>query len=100
LTYDKYDVKGYVVPYHAHSDFIQLGAELGHFWFFVLHRNFFLTIFSLLKAIKNTEKVLEAAAFYFLIIVALGIYSVDASLNFPIARPQVLVVWTSDFSFN
>ena len=25
---------------------------------------------------------------------ALGVYSVDANLNFPIARPQVLVVWT------
>ena len=22
-------IKGYVVPYHAHSDFIQLGAEVG-----------------------------------------------------------------------
>jgi hypothetical protein len=27
-------------------------------------------------------------------IVSLGIYSVDSSLNFPIARPQVLIVWT------
>ena len=25
---------------------------------------------------------------------SLGVYSVDANLNFPIARPQVLVVWT------
>ena len=29
IDYDSKDIKGYVVPYHAHSDFIQLGAELG-----------------------------------------------------------------------
>ena len=29
IDYDKNDIVGYVVPYHAHSDFIQLGAELG-----------------------------------------------------------------------
>ena len=29
IEYDSKDIIGYVVPYHAHSDFIQLGAELG-----------------------------------------------------------------------
>ena len=29
IEYDKKNMSGYVVPYHAHSDFIQLGAELG-----------------------------------------------------------------------
>jgi O-antigen ligase len=29
IDYDSKDINGYVVPYHAHSDFIQLGAELG-----------------------------------------------------------------------
>ena len=33
IDYDKNDIQGYVVPYHAHSDFIQLGAELGIFGF-------------------------------------------------------------------
>ena len=28
IDYDKADITGYIVPYHAHSDFIQLGAEL------------------------------------------------------------------------
>ena len=27
--FDANDIEGYIVPYHAHSDFIQLGAELG-----------------------------------------------------------------------
>ena len=29
IHYDREDIDGYIVPYHAHSDFIQLGAELG-----------------------------------------------------------------------
>ena len=29
IDYDKKDIFGYTVPYHAHSDFIQIGAELG-----------------------------------------------------------------------
>jgi O-antigen ligase/tetratricopeptide (TPR) repeat protein len=95
IDFDKYNIKGYVVPYHAHSDFIQLGAELGLFGFLSYLGIFFLTIFFAFKlAIKNTEKPLEQRLFIFLLLVALGIYSVDASLNFPIARPQVLVVWT------
>ena len=31
-------------------------------------------------------------------LVALGVYFVDANLNFPIARPQVLVVWATIMS--
>jgi O-antigen ligase/tetratricopeptide (TPR) repeat protein len=95
IDYDKYDVNGYVVPYHAHSDFIQLGAELGIFGFLSYIGIFALTIFFAFKEIFNNKKrSLEERFFIFLLIVSLGVYSVDASLNFPIARPQVLVIWT------
>ena len=40
IDYDKKDILGYTVPYHAHSDFIQLGAELG-----ILLDFLYLTIF-------------------------------------------------------
>ena len=94
IDFDKYDINGYVVPYHAHSDFIQLGAELGVFGFLSYLGIFFVTLFFAYKIITNTNRSLQERLFVFLLIVALGIYSVDASLNFPIARPQVLVVWT------
>ena len=94
IDFDKYDINGYVVPYHAHSDFIQLGAELGLFGFLSYLGIFFVTLFFAYKIITNTNRSLQERLFVFLLIVALGIYSVDASLNFPIARPQVLVVWT------
>ena len=95
IDFDKNDINGYVVPYHAHSDFIQIGAELGIFGFLAYLGIFILTIFFALKEIfKNKNRSLEERFFIFLLIISLGIYSVDASLNFPIARPQVLVVWT------
>ena len=36
--------------------------------------------------------------FFFLLFIGLGVYFVDANLNFPIARPQVLVVWAAIMS--
>ena len=35
IDYDSKDIVGYIVPYHAHSDFIQLGAEWNYRVFFV-----------------------------------------------------------------
>ena len=94
IDYDKYDIKGYVVPYHAHSDFIQLGAELGAIGFFSYLSIFILLIITGFKIFLNRNEPVEKRLFIFLMIVSLGIYSVDSSLNFPIARPQVLIVWT------
>ena len=43
IEYDAKDILGYVVPYHAHSDFIQLGAELGIIGFFIVFISFFVS---------------------------------------------------------
>jgi len=94
IDYGKYDIKGYIVPYHAHSDFIQLGAELGVIGFFSYLSIFIFLIFMGFRVFFNQLEPLEKRLFILLMIVSLGIYSVDSSLNFPIARPQVLIVWT------
>lgn len=93
ISYDKDDITGYIVPYHAHSDFIQLGAELGIIGF-LLYLGIFLSavyfaFIVLFKSDLNSEK----KWFVFLLISSLGVYFIDANLNFPIARPQVLVTW-------
>ena len=93
IEYDNRDINGYVVPYHAHSDFIQLGAELGLIGFFLYLGIFFLTVFYGLKLIIKSNLAEKDKVFIFLILTALGVYSIDANLNFPIARPQVLVNW-------
>ena len=93
IDYDKEDITGYIVPYHAHSDFIQLGAELGFVGFFLYLGVFlFAAYFAFVVLFKsNLDK--DKKWFVFLLITALGVYFVDANLNFPIARPQVLAPW-------
>ena len=56
IDYDKKNMVGYTVPYHAHSDFIQLGAELGILGF-LLYSGFFLfsPYFILVKAYLLTK---------------------------------------------
>ena len=94
IDYDKNDINGYVVPYHAHSDFIQLGAELGIIGFLLYLGVFIFAVYFAYRLIRYGELSLDEKVFIFLTVTALGVYSVDANLNFPIARPQVLVVWT------
>ena len=90
IRYDRSEIDGYVVPYHAHSDFIQLGAELG-FIGFILYLLIFVSaiyfVYYILfrSKIENNNKI-----FSLILIISLGVYLIDANLNFPIARPQEL----------
>ena len=95
IDYDKNDINGYVVPYHAHSDFIQLGAELGIIGFLLYLGVFLWAVYYVFIFIRHSKSSIEEKTFVFLLLVALGVYSVDANLNFPIARPQVLVLWAA-----
>ncbi len=95
IEYDSKDIEGYVVPYHAHSDFIQLGAELGILGFLLylgvfLWAGYYVYVLIFISKISTEERI-----FLFLLITALGVYTIDACLNFPIARPQVLVSWAA-----
>jgi len=94
IDYDSKDIVGYVVPYHAHSDFIQLGAELGIFGFLLYLGIFFWAVYYVYLLVRYSPLVVNEKVFLSFLLIALGVYSVDANLNFPIARPQVLVVWT------
>lgn len=93
IDYDAKDIKGYVVPYHAHSDFIQLGAELGILGFLLYLGIFVLAVYYCYRLIRFSSISENEKIFIFLLLIALGVYSIDANLNFPIARPQVLVDW-------
>ena len=95
IEYDSKDIIGYVVPYHAHSDFIQLGAELGIIGFLSYLSVFLLAAYFVYFLIRFSNLSEKEKIFLFLLLLALAVYSVDANLNFPIARPQVLVVWCS-----
>ena len=94
IEYDSPDIEGYIVPYHAHSDFIQLGAELGFIGLLLYLSGFLWAIYYVYILIRVSKISVEEKMFLFLMIISLGVYSIDANLNFPIARPQALVVWT------
>ena len=93
IDYDKENIKGYVVPYHAHSDFIQLGAELGVIGFLLYLGAFICAIYFAFIILFCSELEQDNKLFVFLLLTSLGVYLVDANLNFPIARPQVLAPW-------
>lgn len=95
IDYDSLDIVGYVVPYHAHSDFIQLGAELGIIGFLLYLGVFLWAVYYVYMYIRFSKSSIEEKIFIFLLLVSLGVYTIDANLNFPIARPQVLVVWST-----
>ena len=94
IDYDSKDIEGYVVPYHAHSDFIQIGAELGIIGFVLYLGIFIWALVYFFRLIYYPDLQLNEKIFLTILFISLGVYSIDASLNFPIARPQVLVVWT------
>ena len=98
IDYDKEDISGYIVPYHAHSDFIQLGAELGIVGFFLYLGVFLFAAYFAFVILFKSELDTDNKWFVFLLIMALGVYFIDANLNFPIARPQVLAPWALTIS--
>ena len=81
IDYDKNNINGFIIPYHAHNDLVQLLAELGIlgaltyllFIYFSVKKLFVSRIF------KNK--------IHFLLLGSISIYFLDSMLNFPIARP-------------
>lgn len=78
----KRHIEGYIVPYHAHNDFLQILAEIGILGF-LSYVFIFLFSFYKLKSIND----LYNKPILFSCLIFLIIYIIDANLNFPIARP-------------
>ncbi len=86
ISYGSEYIKGYTVPYHAHNDFIHTATELGILGFLSYLGIFVILLWYLIKlylndAHKNNQTI---AIIGFLSIMG---YGIDASLNFPVARP-------------
>ena len=81
IDYDKKEINGFIVPYHAHNDFLQILSEMGIVGLIFYLSFLFYSTKSLLKG-----KLFENNLNIFLIGSVL-IYLLDSSLNFPISRP-------------
>ena len=88
--------KEYLVPYHAHNDFLEIGTELGWLGMISYLSVFFLSFFILLKSFF-----FKGQQFSFFVFLALSTYFVDAFFNFPMERPimqisfALLLFWLS-----
>ena len=86
IDYDKYDVKAYVIPYHTHNDFLEIGAELG-----LIGLILYILIFYYPFVNVFNSKSSEIFNLEMLILCAGIVYFIDSNLNFPHARPVMLV---------
>ncbi len=77
----------YVVPYHSHNDFLQLGAELGIVGLLIYLLFFYGVIDLIIKGLKDATN----PPFYFALLLFVVVYFIDANLNFPIARPIIQI---------
>ena len=86
IEYGKRHINGYTVPYHAHNDFLQFFSELGILGG-LLYLSIFIFLFINLLFLLIKSKSMEYSLIYFILGCSLFVYSLDASLNFPVARP-------------
>lgn len=86
LPYWNFILEDYLVPYHAHNDFLQYFTELGvfgglsFFLFFIVTFYFYISKFDFSKFTSNNNDFIFVMAF---VLIAL---SIDTSLNFPHER--------------
>ena len=83
IKYDTKKMKEYTVPYYAHNDFLQIGAEIGLFGLLFFIYFIFNPFISLMKKIYFSKE----ALIHVVIFLILSVYIIDSLLNFPINRP-------------
>lgn len=102
IDYVKQDLTNYVVPYHAHNDFLEILAETGLPGFFLYFGIIFYIIFLLLKKLFNRQLELKKRLFSVFLLSSLLVYLIDSTFNFPFARltQQVLLLFIISISIN
>ena len=92
IFYDNEFINNYVVPYHMHNDFIQIGAELG-IPGGLLYIGLFITLFIYIFYILKSKTPSRKKVFIVFVLISLLVYIIDALLNFPIVRPIMQIVF-------
>jgi O-antigen ligase len=88
--YWKTELSDFIVPYHAHNDFLELTTELGVIGGLTY---LFIFIFIFIYLIKPILKFSKASNFHFLLFSSFSIYFIDASLNFPMERTIIQILF-------
>ena len=81
VDYDSQKMKSYIVPYHVHNDFLEISAELGLIGLILYVTPFIIFLVGFFKNLNSNYY-----KQYFILFLAILVYSIDAMLNFPQAR--------------
>tara|TARA_B100001175_G_scaffold205775_1_gene174694 strand:+ start:1547 stop:3841 length:2295 start_codon:yes stop_codon:yes gene_type:complete len=84
IEYDKNDILQYIVPYHAHNDFLEVLAEQGVFGFIFFISLFVIIFYYLIMLLLRPKEKTKEVYFMFVFLI---IYIIDCNLNFPTSRP-------------
>ena len=82
---DYTEIRGYIVPYHVHNDFLEIATELGLIGFLSYLSIFLISVFFLFYFALKSNSLTELLIYLFLGIFIIS-YFIDANLNFPHAR--------------
>ena len=80
LTNSSKNITGYRIPFHAHNDFLQVGAESG-----ILALSFF--IFFIFYPFYKFFKNFKHNHLHIVLLLSLSVFIFDSLINFPISRP-------------
>ena len=99
IKYAKDFIQAYEVPYHAHNDFLQIGAETGIIGFLSYLFIFLFLLYKLIWSILSNRVNQNKKEFYLAFFLCVLIYSLDSSINFPRARPVNIINLTLVIGF-
>lgn len=89
IQYDKDNIVGYTVPYNAHNDLLEFGAEIGVLGLVSYLVFFFSLVYRAVSFfIKDRSNLIPLVLLY-----VMFIYFVDLNLNFPTYRPVAHIVF-------
>ena len=94
LPYWNMKLSGYIVPYHAHNDFLELSTEIGLlggiFYFLIFLSSLTLLFIKYFKFRFDIK--------YLILFLALTTYFIDAFFNFPLERTYMQICFCIIFS--
>lgn len=102
VPFEKNYMKSYIVPYHAHNDYLETAAETGVVGLLLYYGFISSILFFLIKNILFHSKKKIDKRLLFIIIISFTSYLIDALFNFPFARmmSQMNLIFLSAISIN
>ncbi len=92
---NKENIIGYMVPYHAHNDYLEIASEIGlvglGIYLSILFLGFKNVINKFLRMIFTNGKLEENYLISIAISLFLFIFFIDSNINFPFHRPLVFI---------